>query len=105
LRREGTVETIRRLLTQTDATSVFWGIDMDAVREADAPGVSAANPSGLYGEELCQIAGLAGQERRTRLIEITEVNPAFDPDRQTCRLAAVAIFYFLHYRPIEETEC
>lgn len=79
----------------TDVDAIFWGIDLDVVQAADAPGVSAPNPTGLRGEELCQIALLAGQDRRTRLIEFTEVNPEYDLDQRTCRLTAVAMFYFL----------
>ncbi len=95
LRQAGITATIRRRLSASNASSIFWGFDLDSVRAADAPGVSAPNPTGLYGEELCEIAGLAGQDQRTRLIEFTEVNPAFDLDRRTCRLAAAAIFHFL----------
>ncbi|HUS24421.1 MAG TPA: formimidoylglutamase [Candidatus Binatia bacterium] len=83
------------LARAADAASVFWGFDLDAVRASDAPGVSAPNPLGLTGEELCELAALAGAEPRTRIVEFTEVNPAFDLDGRTSRLAAVAIHRFL----------
>lgn len=75
--------------------AIFWGLDMDVVRAADAPGVSAVNPTGLTGEEFVQIASLAGSDPRSRVFEITEVNPTYDLDERTCRLAAVAIYNFL----------
>jgi formiminoglutamase len=75
--------------------AIFWGIDMDVVRAADAPGVSAPNATGISGEELCQVAQIAGADRRTRLFELTEVNPTYDIDDRTCRLAAAAIWHFL----------
>lgn len=80
-------------ILQTEADAVFWGIDMDVVRAADAPGVSAPNPLGMSSEEICQIANIAGAHPRTRLIEITEVNPTFDIDQRTCRLAAAVIWH------------
>lgn len=96
-RAEGLEAACARLLQPT-ADAIFWGLDMDVVRAADAPGVSAPNPLGMTGEEFCKVAEIAGAHPRTRLIEITEVNPAFDLDQRTCRLAAVAIWSALAAR-------
>ncbi|NNJ08862.1 formimidoylglutamase [Chloroflexales bacterium ZM16-3] len=82
-------------ILETQAASVFWGLDMDVVRAADAPGVSAPNPLGMSGEELCLLAELAGAEPRSRLLEVSELNPTYDIDGRTARLAAVAIWSFL----------
>jgi formiminoglutamase len=86
------------IMSATDTASIFWGFDVDVVCAADAPGVSAPNPVGMSGMEFCQIARLAGRERRTRLIEFTEMNPNFDLDGRTARLVAVAMHYFLSGR-------
>lgn len=83
------------IMTAIDSASIFWGFDVDVVCAADAPGVSAPNPVGMSGMEFCQIARLAGRERRTRIIEFTEMNPNFDLDGRTARLVAVAMHYFL----------
>lgn len=99
LRRHGIHSAICKQLESSKAKAIFWGIDMDSVRAADAPGVSAPNPTGLTGEELCAIAELAGCDPRSCVLEITEVNPDFDLDNRTARLAAVAIFHFLRSRP------
>ena len=99
LRRHGIHSAICKRLQASDAGAIFWGIDMDSVCAADAPGVSAPNPTGLTGCELCAIAELAGSDPRSRVFEITEVNPDFDLDNRTARLAAVAIFHFLRSRP------
>jgi len=82
-------------LARHPAGAIFWGLDMDVVTAADAPGVSAINPTGLSGREFCLVAHIAGAEPRTRLFEISEVNPAFDLDGRTCRLAAAAVWAFL----------
>ncbi len=95
LRRDGVAETVAAILERSRAEKIFWGIDMDVVRAADAPGVSAPNPTGIAGDELCAIAALAGGDGRSRVFEITEVNPDFDQDSRTARLAAVAVFQFL----------
>jgi formiminoglutamase len=98
LRAQGLTTAFGRILAASDAGAIFWGLDMDVVRAADAPGVSAPNPTGLAGDELCAIATLAGNDPRTRLLELSEVNPAFDVDQRTCRLAAVVIWSFLAAR-------
>ncbi|MCU0490885.1 MAG: formimidoylglutamase [Chloroflexaceae bacterium] len=95
LRAAGIEATLRAILAQQHAPAIFWGLDMDVVRVADAPGVSAPNPLGLTGEEFCQVATIAGTDSRTRLIEISEVNPDYDLDGRTCRLAAAAIWHAL----------
>jgi len=94
LREQGLVKTFRSVL-ETPAAAIFWGFDLDAVRASDAPGVSAPTPVGLSGDELCQLAGLAGADPRTRIVEFCEVNPNYDIDQRTCRLTAVAIWHVL----------
>jgi formiminoglutamase len=58
--------------------------------------VSAPNSLGLSAFECVEVARLAGQDPRSRLYEITEVNPAFDLDDRTSRLAALAIYQFIY---------
>jgi formiminoglutamase len=91
----GIENLLRRILSESNAHDIFWGLDMDVVRSADAPAVSAPNPTGLTGEEFCLIGGIAGMDKRTRLFEITEMNPTYDIDGRTARLAAVTLWHFL----------
>jgi len=99
LRAAGGVKmVVTEILARVPADAIFWGFDMDAVRAADAPGVSAPNPTGLTGDEFCAIAALAGADPRSRLLDLTEVNPAYDVDGRTSRLAAVALYHFLAAR-------
>jgi formimidoylglutamase len=99
IRRLGTEEAFRSILRKRDAEAVFWGFDMDAVRSADAPGVSAGYPVGFTAEEICRIAREAGLEPRTRVIEITECNPEQDVDDRTSMLAAMMVVSFLEALP------
>ncbi|HWQ15882.1 MAG TPA: formimidoylglutamase [Roseiflexaceae bacterium] len=93
--RAGVEPVLRAILARHAQPAVFWGLDMDVVRAADAPGVSAPNPLGIPGEELCRAAEIAGAEPRTRILEISEVNPDYDVDQRTARLAAAAVWTFL----------
>jgi formiminoglutamase len=95
LRQKGALSVLENILRTSGARHIFWGLDMDSVCAADAPGVSAPNPIGLSAAEFCDIATLAGRDPRTTLFEISEVNPAYDTDQRTARLAAVAIHHFL----------
>jgi formiminoglutamase len=97
LRELGVIPTFRRAIRSPRGRfdAIFWGFDLDVVRACDAPGVSAPNALGLSAEEFCEIAALAGGEARTRVVEFTEVNPAFDVDGRTARLAATAIWHYL----------
>jgi formiminoglutamase len=96
LRRQGIVQTLTQLLEHQKEGTLFWGLDIDSVRAADAPGASAPYPTGLSAEEICRLSFVAGQEKRTRLFEISEVNPLFDVDHRTSRLAALMVLHFLN---------
>lgn len=96
LREKGAARVLRRALREAhSAAAVFWGFDLDVVQAADAPGVSAPNPLGMTAAEFCEVAAIAGREPRTRVVEFSEMNPAFDVDSRTARLAAVAIHRYL----------
>ena len=87
--------TVVNTALAAESDAIFWGFDMDAVRGADAPGVSAVSPIGLSAEEFIALWSRAGAEPRTRLVELSEVNPRYDIDGRTARLAALAIHSFL----------
>lgn len=96
--RGGPNMTFSPILRRSAAQSLFFGLDMDVVTAADAPGVSAPNATGMPGAEFAQIGTIAGADPRTRLFEITEVNPLYDIDDRTARLAAVTVWQFLAAR-------
>ncbi|MDF1573910.1 MAG: formimidoylglutamase [Bacteroidales bacterium] len=74
---------------------VFIGIDMGAVRHADAPGASIPSPNGFFGDEICQITRYAGLSERANILGFFELNPSSDMNDQTAHLAAQAAWYFL----------
>ncbi|MFA6467775.1 MAG: formimidoylglutamase [Bacteroidota bacterium] len=82
-------------LSTSSADSLYISFDLDAVHSADAPGVSAPMPTGLTPEEFLTAALFAGKRRKTKLIDIVEMNPKYDVDGRTAKLAALAMMYFL----------
>lgn len=82
-------------LATTGNDSLYISFDLDAVHSADAPGVSSSLPTGLTAEEFLTAALFAGKRRKTKLIDIVELNPKYDSDGRTAKLASLAIMYFL----------
>lgn len=74
--------------------STMVSIDMDVVSQAYAPGVSAPSPGGLTDRDLLEITYQAGLNQLVRSLDIVEVNPNFDDDLKTVRLAAAALWWF-----------
>ena len=74
---------------------LYVSFDLDSVLGSDAPGVSASYQTGLTSEELLKAAHFAGLRHKTKSIDIVEVNPKYDVDGKTSRLAALAIMHFL----------
>ena len=95
MRSGNMLSLFRRIIVEKRPDRVFWGFDIDSVRAADAPGVSAPSPRGLTADELLELTHLAGLTPETRIVEFTEVNPLIDRDNQTSRLVAFAIHSFL----------
>jgi formiminoglutamase len=95
LRTEGINAVFKDILESNEAKNIFWGFDLDSVQAQDAPGVSAGYPIGLTAEEICYIAKIAGGDRRSRILELTELNPKYDIHDRTAKLASMIILYYL----------
>ncbi len=91
----GISSLLKNILSNNKSDVIFWGFDMDSVRESDAPGVSSPCPVGFSAEDALSIATAAGKESRTKIFEISEVNPTHDIDGRTSRLAAIMMWKFL----------
>lgn len=77
------------------AHTLFVSIDLDAFAAAFAPGVSAPGTEGFTPEEGRQLAFAAGRHPGVRLFELMELNPLFDIDARTSRLAVTLLCAFL----------
>ncbi len=78
-----------------DSTPLYLSFDMDAIRAADAPGVSAPAAVGFLAEEAFELSVAAGLNRSVKVFDIVEVSPKYDADGRTSRLAARMIAGFL----------
>jgi formiminoglutamase len=105
LRSYGIESLFHDILEKTSHEAVFWGIDLDVVRDADAPGVSARYPTGLTAREIIQVAEIAGKKTEFGVLEFTEVNPEVDIDNRTGKLTAILIHTFLSQRDLDGEEC
>lgn len=70
-------------------------MDIDAVNQGEAPGVSAPNPTGIRKELWLQLAYEFGRNEKVTSFDLCEVNPVYDQDLKTVRLAALTVWYFL----------
>jgi formiminoglutamase len=69
--------------------------DLDAVDAAHAPGVSAPNAVGLSASLWLYAAYVMGRSPRVTSFDIVELNPAFDADGRTAKLAALTVWHVL----------
>jgi formiminoglutamase len=77
------------------AHDTLVSFDLDAVDSAFAPGVSAPATGGLPVASWLAAAEEAGACERVRSVDLAELNPRFDLDGRTARLAALTVWRFL----------
>lgn len=96
VRRAGVEESLTLAASIAAGHGRFYAtLDIDAVRAADAPGVSATMSDGLASADLLRAARMLGEEPRCVALDIAEMNPAYDRDGITAKLAAHAVVRFV----------
>lgn len=80
---------------RSEPLDAFASLDLDVLDGAFAPGVSAANPVGMSSREVERLVGALGRSHRIRCFDIMELNPRFDVDGRTARVAAHMFLTFL----------
>jgi len=93
--QNGVTVSFEKILAEIDNRPFFLGLDMDSIRCSDAPGVSAASPAGFSAREVLDLIHLSKKRENLKIFEITEVNPDFDIDNRTVKLAALFIYHSL----------
>jgi len=83
------------LMAGSGADHLYGTLDIDGVRAADAPGVSATMPDGLSGAEFLAAAYALGARPNIAALDLVELNPRFDRDNITAKLAAHAVMRFM----------
>lgn len=92
-----TLERVAQVYRSLDRPT-FVSFDLDAVTEAEAPGVSAPNPAGLTSDLWLEAAYQAGRSAAVSSADVVELNPVVDRDGQTARLAALTVWWLLRGR-------
>lgn len=85
------LEVVEPVFRDADIVS----IDLDAVRQSDAPANENTSPNGFNGEEICAIARYAGISDKVSSFGIYEYNATYDSNQLTARLIAQMIWYFI----------
>jgi formiminoglutamase len=80
------------------APPALVSFDLDALNQAEAPGVSAPNAAGLRSELWLTAAYAAGRCPSVTSADVVELNPSVDRDGQTARLAALTVWWLLRGR-------
>ncbi|WP_162923528.1 formimidoylglutamase [Arachidicoccus soli] len=82
---------LKNFLNKTDI--VCLTIDLDVFASADSPGVSAPTPNGLrYDFVFYEIIKCLAESKKVVSIDFAELNPNFDIDHRTAKLAANIAF-------------
>ncbi|MFB6098976.1 MAG: arginase family protein, partial [Salinibacter sp.] len=86
--------TVKSQYDQLSGTTMVT-FDLDAVDQAQAPGVSAPAVGGLDRELWLYAAYHAGRCPQVTSVDIVELNPRVDVDSRTARLAALTVMQIL----------
>ncbi len=88
---QSSLQNLSDLFVDSKADWIYLSIDIDAVQSAFAPGVSAPAVLGFTPNELLSIVKALCSTKKVRLLDIVEVNPTYDIDNRTSKLAAITL--------------
>lgn len=94
-RDDTNITSISGFFHQHNSERLMVTFDMDAVDQSQAPGVSAPCTNGLPADLWLTAAYLAGRNQQVTSFDLSEVNPLYDRDNQTTKLAALTVWHFL----------
>jgi formiminoglutamase len=92
--------TLKRRLDQFLETveHVYVSFCLDIFNASIAPGVSAVNPLGLFPDIVLLLLHHIFASRKVISMDIAELNPLYDIDDRTAKLAAAIIFHALEWK-------
>ena len=79
-----------------DVDYLYTTIDLDGFSSAYAPGVSAPSPMGFSPDIVLKSLKLIIESEKLLGVDVVELNPKFDIDDQTAKLAASLVHYVIH---------
>jgi formiminoglutamase len=80
----------------SDVDYVYVTIDLDGFSSAYAPGVSAPSPMGFSPEIVVDTLQMIFESKKLISLDLAEMNPKYDIDNQTAKLAASLIHFAMH---------
>lgn len=84
---------LERFIKEVD--HIYTTIDLDGFSSAYAPGVSAASPMGFSPEIVLECLEIIKDSGKLISLDIAEMNPTYDSDDQTAKLAASLVHFIL----------
>ena len=87
-----TPELVQKLYT-LQRTNALASFDLDAIDQSAAPGVSAPAARGVSAELYYQAMLETGRNPAFRSVDIVELNPDYDIDARTARVASVGLWH------------
>ena len=75
---------------------IYLTIDMDGFSSAYSPGVSAPSPLGFRPKIVLETLETIIKSKKLISMDIAEMNPKYDIDGHTAKLAASLIHYVIH---------
>ena len=75
---------------------IYVTIDLDGFSSAYAPGVSAPSPMGFSPEMVLRSLKVIIESKKLMSLDIAEMNPKYDIDHHTAKLAASLIHFVAH---------
>lgn len=85
------MEEIEPVIRDADMASFNIGV----LKSLEAPAQVDASPSGLFSEDICQLARFAGMSDKLTSMSIIGFNKNLDKDNQTAQIVAQMIWYFI----------
>lgn len=79
-----------------DVDFLYTTIDLDGFSSAYAPGVSAPSPMGFSPDIIIKSLKLIIESEKLLGLDVAELNPKYDIDDQTAKLAASLVHYVIH---------
>lgn len=95
IRDQGVLSLFRDVLDSMSGARLYVSLDMDAFASAFSPGVSAPSADGFLPGEIGPCLRLLGRHYNLQAFDVVEVNPNYDVDNRTSKLAAVMIMQLI----------
>lgn len=97
IRNGNTINAFNNVITKLSRSCdyIVLSLDLDCFQAGFAPGVSAPAADGFIPSEILEILSIAAAEKKVISLGIFELNPKFDVDGHTARLAALCAWQFI----------